>query len=77
MVRASSDQRVFLRVDWKGLNSILVARGDASVPRISWLDGLMELTAARAGVVAPRTAAGGALVSLEQPSLKRNFTATL
>lgn len=40
---ADTAQRVFLRVDWQGLTSILAARGDVSVPRVSYLDGVMEL----------------------------------
>jgi Uma2 family endonuclease len=42
-IAAEADQRVFLRVDWKGLKTLLAARGDASVPRVSYLDGVMEL----------------------------------
>jgi Uma2 family endonuclease len=37
------DQRVSLRVDWKGLKALLAARGTAPVPRISYLDGVLEL----------------------------------
>lgn len=40
-----TDQRVLLRVNWKALNALLTARGNAPVPRISYLDGVMELTA--------------------------------
>ena len=42
---AQTDRRVFLRVDWNGLKALLAARGDAAVPRVSYLDGVIELTA--------------------------------
>ncbi|MDP2274639.1 MAG: Uma2 family endonuclease [Archangium sp.] len=38
-----SDQRVFLRVGWRGLKNLLASRGNTPVPRISYLDGVMEL----------------------------------
>lgn len=37
------DQRVSLRVGWKGLKALLAARGAAPVPRIAYLDGVLEL----------------------------------
>jgi len=37
------DQRVFLRAGWKGLKNLLASRGNTSVPRISYLDEVMEL----------------------------------
>lgn len=38
------DQCVTVRVDWRAFEALLAARGDAPVPRISYLDGVMELT---------------------------------
>ena len=38
-----NDQRVFLRINWKALEGLLRARGDVPVPRISYLDGVLEL----------------------------------
>lgn len=40
-----TDQRVFLRVGWKGLENLLASRGNTPVPRISYLDGVVELIA--------------------------------
>jgi Uma2 family endonuclease len=38
------DQRVSMRVDWKGFEALLAARGRAPVPRIFYLDGVLGLT---------------------------------
>lgn len=38
-----ADQRVFLRVGWKGLKNLLASRGNRPVPRIAYLDGVLEL----------------------------------
>jgi hypothetical protein len=40
---APIDQRVFLRADWKGLKNLLATRGENAGPRISYLDGVIEL----------------------------------
>lgn len=37
------DQRVYLRIGWKGLEALLAAKGDDPVPRITYLDGVLEL----------------------------------
>ena len=37
------DQRVYLRVGWKGLEALLATKGDDPVPRITYLDGVLEL----------------------------------
>ncbi|MDP1822465.1 MAG: Uma2 family endonuclease [Archangium sp.] len=39
------DQRVSLRLGWKALEALLAAKGDDPVPRITYLDGVLELTA--------------------------------
>ena len=38
-----TDQRVLMRVGWKGLKALLAARGDAPLPRIAYLEGVLEL----------------------------------
>lgn len=40
---ADLDQRVYLRIGWKGLEAVLAAKGDDPVPRITYLDGVLEL----------------------------------
>ena len=43
-LRASADQRVFLRgVSWEGYESVLALRGESSAVRISYLEGTLEL----------------------------------
>ena len=37
------DHFVYLRVDWKGYEQLLAMRGESSVPRITYLEGLAEL----------------------------------
>jgi hypothetical protein len=37
------DHFVYLRVDWKGYQQLLAMRGECSVPRITYLAGLVEL----------------------------------
>jgi Uma2 family endonuclease len=37
------DHFVYLRVDWKGYQQLLALRGESSVPRITYLEGLAEL----------------------------------
>jgi hypothetical protein len=37
------DHFVYLRVDWQGYQQILAMRGESSVPRITYLEGLAEL----------------------------------
>jgi Uma2 family endonuclease len=37
------DHFVYLRVDWKGYQQLLAMRGESSVPRITYLEGLVEL----------------------------------
>lgn len=39
----TADQRVVMRVPWSHYEAELAIRGDASAPRISFLDGVMEL----------------------------------
>lgn len=39
----SYDQRVFLRMDWAGYQQLLAIRGDRSVPRITYCEGVAEL----------------------------------
>jgi Uma2 family endonuclease len=38
------DHFVYLRVDWQGYQQLLAMRGESSVPRITYLEGLAELT---------------------------------
>jgi Uma2 family endonuclease len=37
------DHFVYLRVDWQGYQQLLALRGESSVPRITYLEGLVEL----------------------------------
>jgi Uma2 family endonuclease len=37
------DHFVYLRVDWQGYQQLLAMRGESSVPRITYLEGLAEL----------------------------------
>ena len=37
------DQRVYLRIGWKGLEALLAEKGDDPIPRITYLDGVLEL----------------------------------
>jgi Uma2 family endonuclease len=37
------DHRVYLRVGWQGYQQLLAMRGESSVPRITYLNGLVEL----------------------------------
>lgn len=37
------DERVYMRVDWAGYEALDRARGERSVPRITYLDGVAEL----------------------------------
>ncbi|HET7923610.1 MAG TPA: Uma2 family endonuclease, partial [Rhodanobacteraceae bacterium] len=37
------DHFVYLRVDWQGYQQLLAMRGESSVPRINYLEGLVEL----------------------------------
>ena len=37
------DQRVYLRVDWDTFEGLLEAKGDERVPRVTYLDGELEL----------------------------------
>jgi hypothetical protein len=37
------DHFVYLRVDWRGYQQLLAMRGESSVPRITYLEGLAEL----------------------------------
>jgi Uma2 family endonuclease len=37
------DHFVYLRVDWHGYQQLLAMRGESSVPRITYLEGLVEL----------------------------------
>jgi hypothetical protein len=37
------DHFVYLRVDWQGYQQLLALRGESSVPRITYLEGLAEL----------------------------------
>lgn len=37
------DQRVYLRIGWKGLEALLAEKGNDPVPRITYLDGVLEL----------------------------------
>lgn len=37
------DHFVYLRVDWQGYQQLLAMRGESSVPRITYLEGLVEL----------------------------------
>ena len=37
------DQRVYLRIGWRGLEALLAGKGDDPVPRITYLDGVLEL----------------------------------
>ena len=38
-----ADQRVFMRVDWNGYLQLLALRGERSVPRITYCEGVVEL----------------------------------
>jgi Uma2 family endonuclease len=41
--RDEADQCVALHADWKTFEAVLAARADAPVPRLSYLDGVLEL----------------------------------
>ena len=43
LIEQNLDQCVSLRVGWKTFEAVLAARGDAPVPRMAYLDGVMEL----------------------------------
>ena len=39
----SIDQRVYVRMSWSDFEAFLKIKGDASMPRIAYLDGVLEL----------------------------------
>ena len=40
-----ADNRVYMRLDWSGLEAFLALKGEASIPRITYVEGCLELTA--------------------------------
>ncbi|MFT3700704.1 MAG: Uma2 family endonuclease [Kofleriaceae bacterium] len=40
---AHVDSRIYMRVDWAGYQSVELARGEKANPRITYLDGVLEL----------------------------------
>jgi Uma2 family endonuclease len=40
---STMDHFLYLRVDWQGYQQLLALRGESSVPRITYLEGLVEL----------------------------------